>query len=109
MHICIYSNVYIFETWRARTRCSRTSSSARSSPASSLFLEPFVSSLFDSGMGLLTWVRGWRLGEKRFRGRLVFKAHRWLYHSTLGSRVIKKKKLGVGGWVLAVGFTNKGL
>ena len=23
----------------------------------------------------------------------MFKAHRWLYHSTLGSRVIKKKKL----------------
>jgi len=29
---------------------------------------------------------------KRFRGGLVFKAHRWLYHSTLGSRVIKKKR-----------------
>ena len=29
---------------------------------------------------------------KRFRGGLVFKAHRLLYHSTLGSRVIKKKK-----------------
>jgi len=29
---------------------------------------------------------------KRFRGGLVFKVHRWLYHSTLGSRVIKKKK-----------------
>jgi len=29
---------------------------------------------------------------KRFRGGLVVKAHRWLYHSTLGSRVIKKKK-----------------
>ena len=29
---------------------------------------------------------------KRFRGGLVFKAHRWLYHSTLGSRVIKKKE-----------------
>ena len=29
---------------------------------------------------------------KRFRGRLVFKAHRLVYHSTLGSRVIKKKK-----------------
>ena len=28
----------------------------------------------------------------RFRGGLVFKAHRRLYHSTLGSRVIKKKK-----------------
>jgi len=32
---------------------------------------------------------------KRFRGGLVFKAHRWLNHSTLGSRVIKKKE-GVG-------------
>jgi len=29
---------------------------------------------------------------KRFRGGLVFKAHRFLYYSTLGSRVIKKKK-----------------
>ena len=29
---------------------------------------------------------------KRFRGGLVFKAHRLGYHSTLGSRVIKKKK-----------------
>ena len=24
----------------------------------------------------------------------MFKAHRWLYHSTLGSRVIKNKKKG---------------
>jgi len=30
-----------------------------------------------------------------FRGGLVFKAHRLLYHSTLGLRVIKKK--GEGG------------
>jgi hypothetical protein len=29
---------------------------------------------------------------ERFRGGLVFKAHILLYHSTLGSRVIKKKK-----------------
>ena len=29
---------------------------------------------------------------KRFQGGLVFKAHRLLYHSTLGSRVIKTKK-----------------
>ena len=28
---------------------------------------------------------------ERFRGGLVSKAHRLLYHSTLGSRVIKKK------------------
>ena len=28
---------------------------------------------------------------QRFRGGLVFKAHRPLYHSTLGLRVIKKK------------------
>ena len=29
---------------------------------------------------------------KRFRGGLIFKAHRLLYHSTPGLRVIKKKK-----------------
>jgi len=29
------------------------------------------------------------------RGGLVFKAHRLVYHSTLGWRVIKKKKLRV--------------
>jgi len=29
---------------------------------------------------------------KRFRGGLVFKAHRLVYHSTLGLTVIKKKK-----------------
>ena len=29
---------------------------------------------------------------KRFRGGLVVKAHGLLYHSTLGLRVIKKKK-----------------
>jgi len=28
----------------------------------------------------------------RFRGGLVFEAHRLVYHSTLGLRVIKKKK-----------------
>jgi len=32
------------------------------------------------------------INVKRFRGGLVFKAHRLLYHSTLGLRVIKKKK-----------------
>ena len=30
---------------------------------------------------------------QRFRGGLVLKAHRLLYHSTLGLRVIKKKTL----------------
>jgi hypothetical protein len=36
---------------------------------------------------------GWRRSSSApwFRGGLVFKAHRPLYHSTLGSRVIKKK------------------
>jgi len=29
---------------------------------------------------------------KRFRGGLIVKAHRLVYHSTLGWRVIKKKK-----------------
>ena len=38
-------------------------------------------------------VGGWGLNrnEKRFRGGLVFKARRRSYHSTLGSRVIKKR------------------
>ena len=31
-------------------------------------------------------------GFERFRGGLVFKAHRFVHHSTLGLRVIKKKK-----------------
>ena len=35
---------------------------------------------------------------KRFRGRLVFEARRLVYHSTLGLRVIKKKKKKKG-WV----------
>ena len=30
--------------------------------------------------------------EKRFRSGLVFKAHRWLYHSTLGSRAKKEEE-----------------
>ena len=29
---------------------------------------------------------------QRFRGRLVFKAHRLVYHSTLGSSVMKKER-----------------
>ena len=54
------------------------------------------------GGGLWVEGRGWRVeggrsrvegqSVKRFRGGLVFKAHRLLYHSTLGSRVIKKNK-----------------
>ena len=35
---------------------------------------------------------GMRRNVKRFRGGLVFKAHRLLHHSTLGSRVITKRK-----------------
>jgi len=40
-----------------------------------------------------------RTNVKRFRGGLEFKADRLVYHSTLGSRVTKKKKKGrdVGG------------
>ena len=38
-------------------------------------------------------VRCFRRNEKRFRGGLVCKAHRLVYHSTLGLRVIKKKEV----------------
>ena len=37
---------------------------------------------------------------KRFRGGLVFKAHRLVDHSTLGWRVIKNKKKPEGNVVL---------
>ena len=37
---------------------------------------------------------GYRADVKRFWGGLVFKAHRLVYHSTLGLRVIKKKVTG---------------
>ena len=33
-----------------------------------------------------------RRNVERFRGGIVWKAHRLLYHSTLGTRVIKKNK-----------------
>ena len=36
----------------------------------------------------------------RFRGGLVFKAHRLVYHSTLGLRVIKKKKTPCSGRII---------
>ena len=43
------------------------------------------------------------INVKRFRGGLVFKAHRLVYHSTLGLRVIKKKKTSSRGVVDAFG------
>ena len=41
---------------------------------------------------------------ERFQGGLVFKAHRLSHHSTLGSRVIKKKR----GLVARTGQTRGG-
>jgi len=45
-----------------------------------------------SGSGFRVQGFGFRGVGLRFRGGLVFKAHRRLYHSTLGSRVIKKRE-----------------
>jgi len=48
---------------------------------------PGIVSHMSGGMG------GTRVNNvQRFRGGLVFKAHRRLYHSTLGLTVMKKKK-----------------
>ena len=38
------------------------------------------------------WGVGVGRNVKRLQGGLVFRAHRFLHHPTLGSRVIKKKK-----------------
>ena len=43
----------------------------------------------------------------RFRGGLVFKAHRLLHHSTLGLRVIKKKKKKVAGLAIQLAARNQ--
>jgi len=45
---------------------------------------------------------GSRVDVKRFRGGLVVKAHRLLYHSTLGLRVKKKKRFASSGAPRAV-------
>ena len=44
------------------------------------------------------FVRGQDAMVVEFRGDLVLKAHRLVYHSTLGSRVMKKKKSYVNCW-----------
>ena len=41
---------------------------------------------------------------ERLRGGLVFRAHRLLYHSTLGSRVTKKRKKKLVGATMAAGL-----
>jgi len=54
------------------------------------------------GLGFGVWGLGFGVCERRRRDqstpgreKTIFKAHRLLYHSTLGLRVIKKKKKGV--------------
>jgi len=42
----------------------------------------------------------------RFRGGLVFKAHRLVYHSSLGWRVIKKKAAHRGVVEVDSGYTS---
>jgi len=43
---------------------------------------------------------------QRFRGGLVFKAHRSLYHSTLGLRVIKPKAERRGVYPVSIVFED---
>ena len=45
---------------------------------------------------------------QRFRGGLVFKAHRLLYHSTLGLGVINNKKQTPASWVMVEGVGSRG-
>jgi len=57
----------------------------------SLKFEPFSKPLHIS---VSAWEDGTGGNVKRFRGGLVFKAHRRVYHSTLGVRVIQKEEEG---------------
>jgi len=57
-----------------------------------LGIQPRVKSLRSSYTGLYLPPEGGEISGSGFIGRLVFKAHRLWYHSTLGLRVIKKKR-----------------
>ena len=57
-----------------------------------LFPETFLSSSAERGRLGAIYEQLLHINVQRFRGRLVFKAHRLVYHSTLGLRVMKKKK-----------------
>ena len=46
--------------------------------------------------------------SESFRGGLVFKAHRLVYHSTLGWRVIKKKEVALPGALQHGGIVRVG-
>jgi len=54
--------------------------------------------LWRVGTGM--WERRWWRVDSGMGEKVVVKAHRLLYHSTLGLRVIKKKKEGCGGLAL---------
>ena len=69
--------------------------------------------------GLRLWIRGLQFGVCGVqgsgfgissqawgcRGGLVFKAHRLVHHSTIGSKVIKKKKKKKTDWARSVSQT----
>ena len=57
----------------------------------------FVPSSLDSGLRTDPGEQIFHRNVQRFRGGLVFKAHKMLYHSTLGLRVMTKKKKDPGG------------
>jgi len=46
---------------------------------------------------------------KRVRGGLVFKAHRLVYHSTLGLKVIKKRRKNLANRVFPRGAEREGV
>jgi len=56
--------------------------------------DPSLTDSADASCSTTALLRGSCYYVKRFRGGLVFKAHRLVYHSTLGLRVIQKKKAG---------------
>ena len=83
----------VLRTVRARRQCGR----GRVGVGSTLLARPFphaaleLSSKTGDASSCLRTVRG-RVDVPHLAGGLVFEAHRPLYHSTLGLRVIMKKK-----------------
>ena len=74
-YIYVYIHIYIYNP--NRNACTR--SLARIATADAIGKQDTIPQLLSRNV-------------KRFRRGLVFKAHRLVHHSTLGWRVIKKKK-----------------
>ena len=91
---CVFAYIvgpYVVTIWSRNPRSFEATKHSNSTVRSTLAIEAHHLSL-NSKHRFAAWASIRNLDVKRFRGGLVFRAHRLSYHSTLGSREMKKKK-----------------